>query len=220
MGGVKDQRTAGQSTKEVGTETQKGEEDMEERDTGSKDRDLNRGTERKRKGRKRKGTYRRGKVVEEGKKTLGGRLSENMSKGDRNADERAETGVGRTDWERGVEDRGTKKRDRGLEGTETQGEGDRGLEQGGQRPREGADWRGGSGGGGVEDRDTKRRDRDREGTETQRERQIPEEKVQRPGERDWGGGQRHSWGRGWGQRLGGGHIQRTMGQRPRGRVEA
>lgn len=112
---------------------------------------------------------------EDGKKTLGGRLSENKSKGDRNADEWAETGVGHTDWERGVEERDTKKRDRGLEGTEIQGEGDRGLEQGGQRPREGADWRGRV--GGVEDRDTKRRDRDWEGTEAQRQRQIDRKSV-------------------------------------------
>lgn len=60
-----------------------------------------------------------------------------------------------------MEDRDTKKRDRDLEGTETQGEEDKGLGQGGQRPREG-----------VEDRDTKRRDRDREGAEAQREREA------------------------------------------------
>lgn len=32
------------------------------------------------------------------------------------------------------------------------------------------------------------RDRDRDGAEAQREGQIPEKKVQRPAERDWGWG--------------------------------
>lgn len=61
--------TAGQSPKEVGTETQKGA-----KETQGARIETQIGAQRKRKGRKRKGTYKGGEVVEERKKTLGGRL--------------------------------------------------------------------------------------------------------------------------------------------------